>query len=233
MNDQSKNNFLKKTEIFASLTDQEMEQVINKMVVKQFKKSETILYEEDTSEYMYIILYGKVKAVRTTEDGKEIILAMHKTGSFFGEMSMIDGKTAPASVIATEDSLIAIISRKDFFSIIFLNNKVTSNLLKILCSRLRRCWDTIQLLNFNNALHRTKMLLLMLVDDYGEKTPEGTVLNIKLTHQDISNMTGLTRESVTRVIDKLQKNKEIIILKNKSICLTSAFVQEEIRIPIK
>jgi CRP/FNR family cyclic AMP-dependent transcriptional regulator len=232
MNDQNKNNFLKKTEIFASLSDREMEQIINKMVVKQFKKNETILYEEDTSEYMYIILLGKVKAVRTTEDGKEIILAMHKSGSFFGEMSMIDGKTAPASVIATEDSLIAIISRKDFFSIIFLNNKVTSNLLKILCSRLRRCWDTIQLLNFNNALHRTKMMLLMLIDDYGEKTPEGTTLNIKLTHQDISNMTGLTRESVTRVIDKLQKNKEIIILKNKSICLTPAFIQEDIKIPL-
>ncbi|RJR15620.1 MAG: Crp/Fnr family transcriptional regulator [Nitrospiraceae bacterium] len=233
MNDQHKNNFLKKTEIFASLTDKEMEQVINKMVVKQFKKSETILYEEDTSEYMYIILLGKVKAVRTTEDGKEIILAMHKSGSFFGEMSLIDGKTAPASVIALEDSLIAIISRKDFFSIIFLHNKVTSNLLKILCSRLRRCWDTIQLLNFNNALHRTKMLLLMLIDDYGEKTAEGTTLHIKLTHQDISNMTGLTRESVTRVIDKLQKNKEIIILKNKFICMTPSFIKDDIKIPLK
>jgi len=233
MNEEYKNTFLKKTEIFASLTDKEMEQVINKMAVKQFKKNETILYEEDTSEYMYIILLGKVKAVRTTEDGKEIILAMHKAGSFFGEMSMIDGKTAPASVIATEDALIAIISKQDFFSIIFLHNKVTTNLLKILCSRLRRCWDTIQLLNFNNALHRTKMMLLMLIDDYGEKTPEGTSLNIKLTHQDISNMTGLTRESVTRVIDKLQKNKEIIILKNKSICLTPAFMQDDIKIPFK
>jgi CRP/FNR family cyclic AMP-dependent transcriptional regulator len=233
MNDQNKNNFLKKTEIFSSLTDQEMEQVINKMTVKQFKKNETILYEEDTSEYMYIILLGKVKAVRTTEDGKEIILAMHKSGSFFGEMSMIDGKTAPASVIATEDSLIAFIAKKDFFSIIFLHNKVTSNLLKILCSRLRRCWDTIQLLNFNNASHRTKMLLLMLIDEYGEKTPEGITLNIKLTHQDISNMTGLTRESVTRVIDKLQKNKEIIILKNRSIFLTRAFMQEDVKIPLK
>jgi len=233
MNDQYKNNFLKKTDIFASLTDEEMELVINKMVVKQFKKNETILYEEDTSQYMYIILLGKVKAVRTTEDGKEIILAMHKSGSFFGEMSLIDGKTAPASVIATEDSLIAIISKKDFFSIIFVNNKITGNLLKILCSRLRRCWDTIQLLNFNNALHRTKMLLLMLIEDYGEKTPEGTTLNIKLTHQDISNMTGLTRESITRVIDKLQKNKEIVILKNKFICLTPAFVREDINIPSK
>ncbi len=232
MDDKYKNNFLKKTQLFSTLTDKEMDQIINVMILKQFKKNETILYEEDTNEFMYIILLGKVKVVRTTEEGKEIILAMHKSGSFFGEMSLIDGKTMPASVIATEDSLIAIIARKDFFSIIFLQNKVTTNLLQILCSRLRRCWDTIQLLNFNNASQRTKMLFLMLIDEYGEKTPEGTVLKIKLTHQDISDMTGQTRETVTRVIDKLQKNKELIILKNKFICLTPTFMQEDVKIII-
>ena len=124
---------LKKTPLFHSLTDEEMEQIIKKMIVKQFKKNETILYEEDTNEFMYVILLGKVKVVRTTEDGKEIIFAMHQSGDFFGEMSLIDGKTIPASVIATEDALIAILARKDFFSIIFLHNKVTGNLLKILC----------------------------------------------------------------------------------------------------
>ena len=225
------NNLLKQTKLFHSLTDEEMEQIINKITVKTFKKNEIILYEEDTNRFMYIILAGKVKAVRTTEEGKEIILAMHKSGSFFGEISLIDGKTSPASVIATEDTLIAILAKKDFFSIVFSHKKVTGNLLTILSTRLRRCWDTVQLLNFNDASNRTKMLLLMLTGEYGEKTPEGTVLNIKLTHQDISNMTGLTRESVTRVIDKLQKQKEIIVLKNRSICLTPRFMKNDIKIP--
>lgn len=203
------------------------------MLVKQFKKNETILYEEDTNEFMYIILMGKVKVIRTTEDGKEIILAIHQSGSFFGEMSLIDGKTAPASIIATEDSLIAIISKKDFFAIIFAQHKVVSNLLQILCSRLRKSWDTIQLLNFNNATQRTKTMFLMLSEEYGEKTSEGTILNIKLTHQDISDMTGLTRETVTRVIDKLQKNEEISILKNKYILLSNKFLQKDFNISMK
>ncbi|GBE04049.1 global nitrogen regulator [bacterium BMS3Abin09] len=222
---------LKKTQLFHSLTDEEMEQIINKMILKQFKKNEIILYEEDTNEFMYVILLGKVKVVRTTEDGKEIILAIHKSGSFFGEMSLIDGKTSPASVIAIENVQIALLAKKDFFSIVFLHNKVTGNLLKILCTRLRRCWDTIQLLNFNNASNRTKMLLLMLTEEHGEKTPEGTILNIRLTHQNISDMTGLTRESVTRVIDKLQKQKEIIVLKNRFICLTHRFMRKDVNIP--
>lgn len=157
-------------------------------------------------------------------------MAMHKSGSFFGEMSLIDGKTTPASVISTEDSLIALISKNDFLSIVFNQNKVTQSMMEILCSRLRKSWDTIQLLNFNNATQRTKMLFLMLVDEYGDKSPEGIKLNIKLTHQDISDMTGLTRETVTRVIDKLQKLKEITILKNKIIQLNPSFMRDDVSI---
>ncbi len=71
----------------------------------------------------------------------------------------------------------------------------------------------------------------MLIKEYGEKAPEGTVLNIKLTHQDISEMTGLARETVTRVMDKLQKQKEIIVLKKRFICLTHRFMQENINLP--
>ena len=79
---------LKNTKLFHSLTDDEMDQIIKKMNVRKIKKNETILYEEDTNEFMYVILLGKVKVIRTTEDGKEIILAIHKSGSFFGEMSL-------------------------------------------------------------------------------------------------------------------------------------------------
>jgi CRP/FNR family transcriptional regulator len=228
MNESRKNSLLKQTEIFSQLNDAELEEIIDKIIVKQFRKNETILYEEDTNEVMYIILMGKVKVIKTTEDGKEIIMAMHKSGSFFGEMSLIDGKTTPASVIATEDSLIALISKIDFLSIVFNQNTVTKNMMEILCSRLRKSWDTIQLLNFNNATQRTKMLFLTLIDEYGEKSPEGITLNIKLTHQDISDMTGLTRETVTRVLDKLQKLKEISVLKNKFIQLNPSFTHDDL-----
>lgn len=230
MQDIHKNEFLKKIELFSSLTDKEVELLINKIVVKKFKKHETILYEEDTSEFMYIILLGKAKVIRMTEDGKEIILAVHQSGEFFGEMSLIDGRTTPASVIATEDSLIAIVSKKDFYSILLVQNKVVISLLKIFCARLRKSWDTIQLLNFNNASQRTKMLFLMLSDEYGQKSADGITLNIKLTHQDIAEMTGMTRETVTRIIDKWQKSGEITILKNKIIRLNPLFVQKDINL---
>jgi len=228
--DLHKNEFLKKIQLFSALTDKEIEDITSKLIVKKFKRHETILYEEDTNEFMYIILLGKVKVVRMTEDGKEIILAVHQAGEFFGEMSLIDGKTTPASVIATEDSLVAVISRKDFYSVLITQNKIMISLLKIFCFRLRKSWDTIQLLNFNNAAQRVKMLFYMLSDEYGKESPEGIILNIKLTHQDIAEMTGMTRETITRILDKWQKSGELTVLKNKVIRLNPNFIQKDINI---
>lgn len=219
------NGSLSKIELFSSLNDQELGQVRGKILIKKFRKNEIILREENTSEFMYIILEGEAKVLQVTGEGKEIIVTMHKAGDFFGELSLIDGQTAPATVTATRDSVTAIISRKDFYDILFGQQKVLENLLHILSLRLREAWKRIQLLNFNDASQRVKMLLLMLSETYGTKTPRGTgtVLNIKLIHQDIADMTGLTRETVTRVLDKWQKNGEIQVLKNKFIQLRPEF----------
>jgi CRP/FNR family transcriptional regulator len=93
----------------------------------------------------------------------------------------------------------------------------------ILSSRLRNSWESIKLLSFNQASQRIRTLFFMLVEEYGKKTDEGVMLNIHLSHQEISDMTGMTRETVTRVFDKWQKIGEITILKNKLIRLKPTF----------
>jgi len=223
MDDIRENEALKTIELFSSLSQEELRQVREKIVIKKFKKNEVILHEENTSEYMYIILDGEAKVIQVTGEGKGIIVTMHRTGDFFGELSLIDGKTAPATVKASRDTVTAIISKKDFYALIYSQKKVLDNLLQSLSSRLRESWQRIQMLNFNDAAQRIKMLFRMLAETYGKETPRGMLLSIKLIHQDIADMTGLTRETVTRVLDKLQKAGEIKILENKFIQLNSEF----------
>ena len=223
MKEQYKVESLRKISLFASLTPEELHQVREKFIIKSFKKNEVMLHEEHTNEYMYIILDGEAKVVNTTETGKEILITVHQTGDFFGELSLIDGKTAPAAVTAMKDSVTAIISKQDFYSLLFNQRKVLENLLQLFCSRIRESLKKIQILNFNNAAQRIKMLFLMLSETYGEKTEKGTILKIKLIHQDIADMVGLTRETVTRILDKWQRGGEIEILKNRYILLRPEF----------
>ncbi len=219
---------LLKIDLFTSLSRDELQQVTQKMVVKSFKRNEVIFYEEDANEFMYIILDGEVKVIQSTEEGKEIIVAIHRTGDFFGELSLIDGKTSPASVVATRHSVMAIISKNAFFALIYNQPNVLKKLLLILCSRFRESLGTIQMLNFNNALQRIKILFIMLAEKYGKEEKGSKVLDIKLTHQDMAEMAGMTRETVTRVLDKMQKDGEITILKDKLIALKRNFFENNL-----
>lgn len=218
--------FLRNIKLFSSLTYDELLQISNKITVKEFSKNEIILQEEETNEFMYIILLGKVKVVQTTEGGKEIILAIHQSEEFFGEISLIDGKTSTATVIAMEESLIAIVSKGNFYSLLYSQTKVLENLLGILCYRLRESWKRIHILNFREAPQRIKMLFTILAGESGEKTAEGTRINLKLTHQEIADMTGLTRETVTRVLNSWRK-KGLIITSKKRHILREDFFRDD------
>lgn len=214
---------LRHIELFSSLGEKELRQITEHIIQRKYKKNQIILNEEETSEFMYIIIHGKVKIARVGMDGKETILSLHGSGEFFGELSLIDGKTTPATVFALDNSHVAIISKGHFYSLLYTQHKVLENLLKILSSRLRDAWDKIQMLTFHNAADRVKLLLRMLADNLGEETDRGTILTVRLIHQDIADMTGLTRETVTRVLDRYVKNGEINILGNKHILLTPDF----------
>jgi CRP/FNR family transcriptional regulator len=220
---QAGNGILRDIALFSSLSDRELSEIRDHVVMREFKRNQMILGEEETSEFMYIIIRGKVKISRLGREGRETILSMHGTGEFFGELSLIDGKTAPASVVAIEDSMAAIISKKHFHSLLYTQRKVLENLLMILCARLREAWQKIEMLNFNDAAQRLKMLLNILAETYGERTSKGTVLHVRLIHQDLADMTGLTRETVTRVLDKLKKHGEIETLASKYIRLNPEF----------
>jgi len=231
MNDCESDNVLecvRRIELFSSLTEAELRQIVAKMTVKRYRKNEIVFYEEDSNRYMYMILRGKVKVMQTTEEGKEVILAFHRSGEFFGEISLIDSRTSPAIVVATEESVIAVISRGVFLSILHTQGKVLDVMLQILCGRLRDSWERIQILSFSNASQRIRMLLHMLSDEHGRKVKNGTVLNMRLTHQDIANMTGIARETVSRILFKWSKDGYVEVLKNRALLLSDRFVRSSL-----
>lgn len=208
---------------FACLTDDELGELKDILVEKHFSRNKLIFLEEDTQNYMYIILSGKVKVVHLSPDGKEHILAVHKTGDFFGEMALLDGKTSPATVIAMEDTHIMIMSKKDFEEHLLKSNKVLRQIISILCSRLRESWMVLKVLSLPRAEDRIKTVLKLMGMQYGLQDQRGTVITIKLTHQDIADYSSVSRETVTRFLSKLVKDGEIEVLDDKNLLLKPDF----------
>lgn len=215
---------LKQIELLDSLSDEELKDISAAFVIKKVNKNELVLHEKDTGNFMYMVLSGKVKVVQAREDWHEIILAIHETGQFFGEIALIDGKTSPATVIAAAESIIALISKKDFLWLIGRHGKIRDKLLQILCVRLRESWEKIRMLTTKDPAERIRVLFLGLCQTSAKSTPQGMVIRVKITHQDIADMTGLTRETVTRILKKWQNGGQITILEKRFIRLNPEFM---------
>lgn len=216
---------------FSTLAPEEIRQVEKLFRKKSFEKEQIVLYEEDTSNYMYLIYTGKVRVVKMNEEGKEQIITIHKKNDFFGEMSLLDGKTSPATIIAHEESVIGLLHKDDFEEHLLRNEGIRRKIIELLCSRLRDSWEMIKILSFNaeNAQDRVISLLDRLGELYGVSDDRGVIIDVKMTHQQMASYASVTRETMSRVLRTLEKAGMISVLDNKAILLNKPFYDERAR----
>ena len=208
---------------FSTLTREESDQVEQIIRKRSFTREQVVLNEEDTARFMYIIYSGKVRVVKKGDDGREQILCIHKKGDFFGEMSLLDGETEPATIIAHEDAVIGLLNKNDFEDHIMSHEIIRRKVIDMLCLRLRDAWKMIKILSFDNAEHRIMIVLDHLRELYGIKDDRGIIINIKTTHKMIASYAAVSRETVTRKLSKLEKSGVIETLENKTILLKEPF----------
>lgn len=202
--------FLSTVRLFRGLAPEELDQVASMFKERRYRKNDIVFFEEDTGDYMYIVRDGRVKVSRVLPNGKEMILAFRETGEYFGEMSLIDGGTTPATVTAMVPSTVAFVNGRDFNQLL-QNPKVNSALLKTLCERCREAWAQIEVLTFHNADARIRTALYHLCQTKGDRTPNGIRIGMKLTHKELADMTGISRETATRVLSSLQGEGTLLI----------------------
>jgi CRP/FNR family transcriptional regulator, cyclic AMP receptor protein len=205
------------------LSGDELKQLEKVVIERRYSKDQTVLLEGDTCRYFYLIYSGKVKVVQVDSEGREHIVAIHKKGDFFGEVGILDGKTSPATVIAMENAHVALITKHHFEKCLLSNQKVLTELLRVFCARLRGSWMKIKVLSFNDAERRVRAVLEIIALQNGTLKPGERTLLPKLTHTDIADYASLSRETVTRQLQKLSRTNDILILESRQIILQPDF----------
>jgi CRP/FNR family transcriptional regulator, cyclic AMP receptor protein len=201
------------------LSDVEKIELKKHIVIRDFRRNEIILNEDDTLNFLYLIISGELKVVQKSTEGQEHILAIHEKGDFFGEMGLLDGKTTPAAVVALKNGRIGLIPREAFFQIIMTNRMVKDQIIGILCMRLRHAWLQIRAMSFESAEHRIRFTLQELGGKFGVHDNRGIMIDLDVTHQNIASLSMTSRETVTRFLRKAAKDDEIEILPGKRIIL--------------
>jgi CRP/FNR family cyclic AMP-dependent transcriptional regulator len=201
---------LKNIPLFSSLNDQELDALSKVAVKKTFPKNTILFSEGDRSDSLYVICSGKIKVTINDREGNEVILAMLGPGEYFGEMALLDSEPRSACAITKESTQLLIFSKNDFMDI-FSSNPIAFNLLKGLITRLREANKKIEGLALLDVYGRVARLLIQLAKPQNQKM----VIEDKLTHQEIANMVGSSREMVSIILKELSNGGYITIDKKQ------------------
>ncbi|NWF88644.1 MAG: Crp/Fnr family transcriptional regulator [Ignavibacteriaceae bacterium] len=197
--------FLKSVPIFSELDSERLKQISQLGIRKFYKKDATVLHENETGSALFVIISGKVKVSRESDDGKEVILSILNESDFFGEMAILDGLNRSASVTAIEEAELFLIQRADFLNLLQEHPEISVSLLQELTRRLRASDLRIKSLSLKDAEGKVASVILQLADDIG-KIKQGKVEIERLPFQhDLANMAGTSRETISRTLHSFAK----------------------------
>jgi CRP-like cAMP-binding protein len=165
-----------------------------------------------------MITAGKIKIVRQSRDGDEMILAVLSAGDFCGEMALLDGMPRSADAVAVEETHLYGLNRKDFLAYVMNNETAVKAILSALSNRLRKTDDFLEDIFFLNVAARLAKKLIELAMANGIR--EGGIGPIKLsvTQKDLAGMVGATRESVNKELRSLRE-KNLVSLSGGAILI--------------
>lgn len=211
----STRNLLKDYEIFQSLSPSDVTSLERVAVLKEIKKGEYVVHEAERASHFHLVRKGKLKIVKHTTFGKDVIIDIATTGEIFLIEPIFDDDYYPASAIAVEDSTILMIEKRTFIRMMNQNPKMTRLALKEMAGKMRVLNSQIKELSVGKVDHRIANMMLKLAEKIGEEREGGKLyLDIALSRQDIADLTGTTIETAIRTMSRFARQNLLETTKN-------------------
>lgn len=172
---------------------------------KSLRAGETLLTAQQPGNALYFVLSGTVKIHVEQPNGSDVFIDIAGAGDVVGEMSIIDNAARSASATAMEETLVLWMERAAIEQEMNLSPLIARNLSRILSQRLRHATERIQVMATRDIFGRVAHQLQFFQHKYGQPTPEGILIPIKLTQGDLADLVGATRERVNRVIGEFRR----------------------------
>jgi len=202
--------------LFSELPEDYLQHIASCAVSRNYPKNSILITEGDQSDSLYIIESGRVKIFLNDENGKEVILNIQGANEYFGELAMLDEAPRSASVMTLEPSRFSIIAKADFDACLQSHPDIAVHLIRALAARIRALTESVRDLALHDVYERVASLLVKMAQEQDDKL----VITQKLTHQEIANLVGASREMISRIMKDLttggyieSHSKQITLLK--------------------
>jgi CRP/FNR family transcriptional regulator, global nitrogen regulator len=174
-------------------------------VERRFSPKDTIFAPGDPDDQLYFLLSGTVRLYKIYGDFKEATTALLKDGGIFGKLNLVEGRWQNVFAEAVTESRVASIQKSSLEAVIKRDPEFALRLFSSFSERLRQSDEVIESLLHREVSTRLATLLGNLSERFGRENGSGTLIDVRLTHQDLANMIASTREAVSKVMSEFQR----------------------------
>ncbi|MFB9275154.1 Crp/Fnr family transcriptional regulator [Cohnella cellulosilytica] len=206
--------FLRQVPLFHDLNPQEMERVEEITISRFIPRKSVIFAEGSEKEAVYFIKNGLVKTYKTDENGHEQIVSFLKTGDLFPHTGFFNQNPYPATAEAIVDTRLLAIPVKVFERLMLNTPSIAIKMMRVMGDKIRELQEKLQVLSGQDVKHRVLSFLLQLAEQHGDVQDNKITINLPMTHQEIANSIGTTRETINRLLN--QFNKEDLLEVDRS-----------------
>lgn len=220
--------YLKNCDLFERLSQDQIADVERHSSLRQFGRGNLVYLPTESSDSVFLLLTGRIKLYHITGEGKQALLALIEPGELFGELAILGGGEREEYAEAMLKSTILRIPGQIIQDLMEHHAGVSLGVTKLMGLRRQRVEQRLKSLLFRSNRDRLTHLLLDLAEKYGRFTPEGVLLNIKLSHQELASIIGSTRETVTVLLGEMQNERSIDVQKRQIILRKAQYLAHSI-----
>jgi CRP-like cAMP-binding protein len=190
---------------------------INKKVLK-YKKKDLIYSENSYPSGLYLVQSGKIKTFKTNADGKELITGLYKNGEYFGFTDLLEESAHHESAAVLENAELVLISKEDFYSLVYKNSIVAKKFIKMLANEIADKEKQLLQIAYNSVRKRVSNSLVKLYNRYNDNDNKDENFKMAISREDVANLAGTSTETAIRTLSDLKEEK-IIEIKGSTITI--------------
>jgi len=201
--------YLKRSRLFERATDDTIAGYEHLFTQITYPKRTVIFEQGDVGRLVYVVKIGRVRIARATADGKEITVAILGPGDLFGEEVVFADVVRSTFATSFDDSLLCTVRADDLFGLLSRHPLLALNVAKYLTEQRDDALSIAEEFAYLKVPERLTKLIERLVAEHGVQVPEGSLIDVRLTHADIASLIGSTRETVSSLLAQFVRNGRI------------------------
>jgi CRP-like cAMP-binding protein len=203
--------FLSQVSLFKGLDGSQLSELAGMARVRALKRKEELFHKGDDGSEIYCVVKGKLKALTTSLGGDDVVFSIQGPGDVFGEVAALGLMQRTATVTAVEACELLALPRREFLFFLERHPKVALELISIMARRLAYVSELVEDTQFLKLPARLAKKLLDLAGRYGEETPDGVRVDLKLSQEEWGDLVGTTRESINKQVRTWTKEGLVVV----------------------